>query len=86
MPGDLGQRQQPVEVRRLSSLPLDALAPLQVYSALVQPTCFLQVQAELVGRQPSPTVARVCWRSVEPELAVLQQQQELLRLAKQGPF
>ena len=56
----MGQRQQPVEVRRLSSSPLDVLAPLQVYSALVQPTCFLQVQAELVGRQPSLTVARVC--------------------------
>jgi hypothetical protein len=33
---------------------------LQVYSALIQPTSFLKVQAELVGRQPSLTVARVC--------------------------
>jgi hypothetical protein len=82
----LGQGQQPVEVWRLSSPPLGALAPLQVFSALIQPTCFQQVQAERVGRQPSPTVAWVCWRPVEPELAVLQQQQELLRLAKQGPF
>jgi len=70
----------------LSSLPLGALAPLQVCSALIQPTCFQQVQAERVGRQPSPMVARVCWRPVEPELAVLQQQPEPLRLAKQGPF
>jgi hypothetical protein len=70
----------------LSSLPLGALAPLQVCSALIQPTCFQQVQAERVGRQPSPMVARVCWRPVEPELAVLQQQQELLCLARQGPF
>ena len=58
--GDLGWRQQPVEVWRLSSPPLGALAQLQVYSALIQPTSFLQVQAELVGRQPSLTVARVC--------------------------
>ena len=70
MSGGLGQRQQPVEVWRLSSSPLGALAPLQVYSALIQPTSFLQVQAELVVRQLSPTVARVCWRPVEPELAV----------------
>ena len=82
----MGQRQQPVEVWRLSSPPLGALAPLQVYSALIQLMCLQQVQAERVGRQPSPMVARVCWRLVEPELAVLQQQQELLRLAKQGPF
>jgi hypothetical protein len=60
LPGDLGQRQLPVEVWRLSSSPLGALAPLQVYSALIQPTSFLQVQVELVGRQPSLTVARVC--------------------------
>jgi hypothetical protein len=60
LPGDLGQRQLPVEVWRLSSSPLGALALLQVYSALIQPTSFLKVQAELVGRQPSLTVARVC--------------------------
>ena len=82
----MGWRQQPVEVWRLSSPPLGALAPLQVYSALIQPTCFQQEQDEQVGRQPSPTVARVYWRPVEPELAVSQQQQELLCLARQGPF
>ena len=82
----MGQGQQPVEVWRLSSSPLVVLATMQVYSALIQPTCFLQAQAERVGRQPSPMVAKVCWRSVEPEPAVSQQHPEPLRLAKQGPF
>ena len=44
------------------------------------------VKAVAPPARPAPMVARVCWRLVEPELAVLQQQQELLRLAKQGPF
>ena len=58
--GDLAQRQQPAEVWRLSSSPLGALALLWVSSVWLQPTNFLQVQAELVGPQPSPPMERVC--------------------------
>ena len=82
----MAQRQQPAEVWRLSSSPLGALALLQVSSVWIQPTSFLQVQAELVGPQPSPPMERVCWQSVVPGLAVLRQRPELLRLVKQGPF
>ena len=83
--GDLGT--QLAEARRLS--PLGALGLLPVCSGLMWPSWSMwwSIQrAVTVGRQPSPTVAWVCWRPVEPELAVSQQQQELLRRAKQGPF
>ena len=82
----MAQRQQPAEVWRLSSSPLGALALLQVSSVWIQPSSFLQEQAELVGPQPSPQRERVCWQSVVPGLAVSRQQAEPLRLAKQGPF
>jgi hypothetical protein len=65
---------------------LGGLAPPQVYSALIQPTCFLQVKVVLVVPQLSPTVASVCWRSVALELAVSRRQPEPSGLAKQVPF
>ena len=56
----MAQWQQQAEVWRLSSSPLGALALLWVSSVWLQPTNFLQVQAELVGPQPSPPMERVC--------------------------